>query len=58
MCDRDVSEDAFMLIYCTNRYKTQRMCNKAANDCLAALKFVPDCLLQVKCSKILMMLYS
>ena len=22
--------------------KTQRMCNKAVSDCLAALKFIPD----------------
>ena len=42
MCDRVIFEDLFMLIYCPNRYKTQKMCDKAADDCLAAIKFIPD----------------
>ena len=42
MCDRVIYEDFFMLAYDTNRYKTQIMCKKAIDDCLAALKFIPD----------------
>ena len=42
----DVSEDPFMLIYCPNRCKTQKKKKKksdeAVNDCLVALKFIPD----------------
>ena len=39
MCERVVSEDPFMLIYYPDRYKTQKMCDEAVDDCLAALKF-------------------
>ena len=42
MCDRAISEDPFMLIYCPNSYKTQRMCDKAVNDCMVASKFISD----------------
>ena len=42
MCDRNISEDPFSIRYISNQYKTQQMCDKAAHDCLAALKFVPD----------------
>ena len=31
-----------MLEYCHDRYKTQEMCNKAVDNFLPALKFVPD----------------
>ena len=31
-----------MLKYCLNRYKTQKMCDKAFDYFLPALKFVPD----------------
>ena len=31
-----------MIICCPDRYKTQRVCNEAVYDCLAALRFVPD----------------
>lgn len=43
MWDRVVSEDPFMLEYCLNRYKTQKMCDEAVDDRLLPLKFVPDC---------------
>ena len=50
MCDRVTSEDPFMLLYCSDRYKTQKMCDKAVHDCLAALKiYFLIHLLQVKC---------
>ena len=42
ICDRVVSEDPFLIVYCPNRYNTQRMCDEAIDDCLAALKFIPD----------------
>ena len=42
MCDRVIYEDPFMLIYCPIIYKTQNMCDEGVDDCLAALKFIPD----------------
>ena len=32
----------FLIVYCPDEYKTWRMCDEAADDCLAALKFIPD----------------
>ena len=37
-----VSEDPFFKQYCSNRYKTQRMCDEAIDDSLAASKFITD----------------
>ena len=51
MCGRVVSENLFMLVYCPNRYKTQRMCDEADNDSLAPLNLFLIGLLQVKCLK-------
>ena len=42
MCYSVVSEDAFMIVYCRDKYKIQRMCDGAVDDCLAVLKFIPD----------------
>ena len=42
MCDRVVSEDAFLIVYCPNKYITQKMRDKAVDDSLAALKLIPD----------------
>ena len=42
MCGRVVSEDSFLTVYCPHKYKTQRMCDKAVDDFLAALKLIPD----------------
>ena len=36
------SEDFFMVICYLDRHKTQRMCDKAVDGCLAALKFIFD----------------
>ena len=64
MLDSVVSEVPFIIVYCLDKCKTQRMCDEAVDNCLAALKFIPDFLLQVKCLKILiklcwlMMIYS
>ena len=33
MCDRVASEDPFMLVYCPDKYKSQRMCDEAVDDC-------------------------
>ena len=39
MCDRVVSEDPFIIVYCPNKYKTQRMCDSStAKECLMILK--------------------
>ena len=40
-----------MLKYCHDRYKTQEMCDEAVDDCLSALKFVPDWFLTAKMIK-------
>ena len=42
MYDSVVSENSSMIVYCSNRNKTQRMCDESVDDCLEALKFVPD----------------
>ena len=42
MCETIVSEDPSLTAYCTEKYKTQRMFDEAVNNCLAALKRVPD----------------
>ena len=31
-----------LTVYCPDKYKTQKMCDEAVDDCLAALKFIPD----------------
>ena len=42
MCDRVVSEDPFLIVYCPDRYKTYRMCDEAVDDSQEVLKFIPD----------------
>ena len=42
MCNKVISENPFMLKYCPSKYITQNMFDEAVDDCLAALKFVPD----------------
>ena len=37
-----VSKDALILIYCPNRYKTQKIYDEARDDCLAASKYILD----------------
>ena len=31
-----------MLVYCPDKYKTQRMYDEVVHYCLPALKFIPD----------------
>ena len=42
MSDRVVSEDPFLIIYCPDKFKIQRMCDEAVDDFLAALKLISD----------------
>ena len=42
MCDKAVYQNSFMVKYCHDKYKTQELCDKAVDDFLPALKFVPD----------------
>ena len=42
MSDSIVSEDHFLIIYWSDKYKTQRMCDKDVDDSPAALKLIPD----------------
>ena len=59
ICDKVVSKEPFMLKYCLDRHKTQEMSDKAANVFfLPTLKLFLICLLQIKCFKNLMMLWS
>ena len=41
-CVTVVSEDAFLIVYCPNKYITQKMRDKAVDDSLAALNLIPD----------------
>ena len=42
MCDKIVSDDPFLIVYCPDEDKSQRVCDEAVDDCLAVLKFIPD----------------
>ena len=42
MCDRVVSEDLFLIVYCPDKYKTQIVFGEAIDDCLATFKYIPD----------------
>ena len=42
ICDRVVSEAPFLIVHCPDKCKTQRMCDEAVDDCVGALKFIPD----------------
>ena len=39
---QEMCADHSLIVYCTDICKNQRMCDEAINDCLAALKPVPD----------------
>ena len=40
MCDRVVSEDPYLIVYCPNKYVTQEMCDEAVDYSLATLKLI------------------
>ena len=42
ICDRVCSLYAFSILYSPDKYKAQKMCDVAVDDCLAALKLIPD----------------
>ena len=42
MRDRVVSEDPSLIVYCPNKYITQRMCDEAVDESLEPLKLIPD----------------
>ena len=39
---RAISDDPFMLVYCPDKYKTQIIYDECVDDCLAALKSIPN----------------
>ena len=41
MCDRVVSEYAFLIVYWLDKDKTRRIHDEPVDDCLAALEFIP-----------------
>ena len=51
MCYRVVSEDPFLIVYCPDKFKTQRICRESVDDSLAALKLIPDWLVASKMIK-------
>ena len=51
MCDRVVSEDPFLTVYCPDKYKTQRMFDEAADNSLAELKLDHDWFVKSKVIK-------
>ena len=42
MCEKVFSEDPFLILFSPDKYETQRKCDEAVDDCLAALKYIPD----------------
>ena len=59
MCSRVASEDPFLIIYCPGKYKTQKMCDEAVDDSVAALKLAPDWFVTTKMiKKLLNALYA
>ena len=56
MCDRVVSKDHFLIIYCPDKYTTQKMCDEAVDDSLAALKLTLNCFVTSKTIKNILLL--
>ena len=42
MCDKAFPKGSFMLKYFLDKYKTKEMCDKAVDNFLRILKFVPN----------------
>ena len=51
MCDKAVCNDPFMLKHYLNRYKIQKICDKAVDNFLTALNVVSDLLVTSKMIK-------
>ena len=43
MCDKVILENGEMLMFVSDCYKNQKLCNKAVETYRHALEFVPDC---------------
>ena len=39
---------SFLVVYCLDKNKSQKVCDEAVDDCLAALKLIPDWFLTSK----------
>ena len=52
------SEDPVLIVCCSYKYNTQRMCDELVDECLAALKFIPDWFVTSKVLENLIMLYT
>ena len=48
ICNIVVSLYPFLIVYCPDKEKIQRMCDEAVDDSLAALKLVPNCFVTSK----------
>ena len=55
MCDRVVSENLFLILYCPDKYITQKMCDEPVDDSLATLQLIRNWFLA---SKIIKKLFS
>ena len=42
MCDRVAPEDHFLIVYCPDKYITQRIYDEAVGNSLTVLKLIPD----------------
>ena len=42
MCDAVVSNDPTLIVYCPDKYITQRMCDKAVDEDLFLIVYCPD----------------
>ena len=49
--NRVISEAPFMLVYCPDKQRTQKICDEAVDGCLGVLKFIPDWFVTSKMSK-------
>ena len=56
MCDRVVSKDSFLILYCPDKYITQNTCNEAGDDSPAALKLIHDWFVTSKMIKKILLL--
>ena len=58
MCDRTIFEDPFMLVYCPDKYKVQKIHDECIDGCMEALKFISDWFVKSKMMKKLLLLYT
>ena len=47
-----------LIVYCSDKYESQKMRDDVVNDCVPALKFILTGLLQIKYLKKMIMLYT